>query len=148
MASSKGAMQPKTSSEHVSVRPSAKVIESHPSKYLNYPSIHPSALTTLRARTVLLLLPLLHLEHDAADARGAVPPLQRQPAPPSIDRSRTINLSLSKKGRGRGKKVFCDRRRSVLNTERDKVDKNRVRAQETCGDLGNCSFATSFQECR
>ena len=142
-------MQPKTSSEHVSVRPNAKVIESHPSKYLNYPSIHPSALTTLRARTVLLLLPLLHLEHDAADARGAVPPLQRLARPllrRSIDLARSI--SLSKKGRGRGKKVFCDRRRSVLNIERDKVDKNRVRAQETCGDLGNCSFATSFQECR
>ena len=94
-------MQPKTSSEHVSVRPNAKVIESHPSKYLNYPSIHPSTLTTLRARTVLLLLPLLHLEHDAADARGAVPPLQRPPAPapPSIDRSRTINLSLEKGAR-------------------------------------------------
>ena len=88
----------------MSVRPNAKVIESHPSKYLNYPSIHPSALTTLRARTVLLLLPLLHLEHDAADARGAVPPLQRPPAPPSIDRSRTINLSLSlEKGAREGK---------------------------------------------
>ena len=77
-----------------------KVIESHPSKYLTNPSIqHPPALTTLRARMVLLFL--------FSSFLNTMLPLPEAPwryIGSSIDRSISHDQSLSrapKKGRGK-----------------------------------------------